>query len=103
MGKKLSELNAEVKGITFKETGKPDFRCLCIFMDCPDCGGSPKPGHSIMIPYSDEGGNLPDGRPIWKRVSGTTINDLTLSPSYHLRKQDGYCGLHGFVRNGEWT
>ena len=100
--KPLRQLAAEIRMITFKEKGKSDFKCTCVFMNCPACGAAPKPGHSIMVPYCKGGGDLPDGMPVWQHISGTTIDDLTLSPSYHLRKADGYCGLHGFIKNGTW-
>jgi hypothetical protein len=67
-----------------------------VFFTCPlpDCE------HLIGVPFSDEGGTrLDDGRPVWKRQSGSTTEDLTLTPSVHQIRP---CGAHGFIRRGAW-
>lgn len=67
-------------------------------------------GHSQGMPYSDAPFHeIPDPRPqpaggsrnikLWQRVSGTTIDDITMAPSFVVPSCDG---LHGFARNGRW-
>lgn len=38
-----------------------------------------------------------DGHPVWQRQSGTTVADLTLSPSYLVPEL-----VHGWIREGQW-
>ncbi len=91
--KRLSEFEASID--QWKIDG---IKVRCIMMHCP----LPGCDHDIRIPFSKSAVALPDGRPVWKHEAGATVEDITLSPSYHLMKSDGYCGLHGFVRNGNW-
>lgn len=91
---KLTDLNAGL--VTAKADG---VRVTYLIMDCPLRGCD----HTVWIPYQSGGGVLPDGRPIWDHVAGTDVNDMSLSPSYHLMTSDGHCGLHGFVRSGYWV
>jgi hypothetical protein len=64
-----------------------------LWFHCPKCGQ-----HRCMIPFSDAGSSDPES-PVWRRVSGSTVEDLTLEPSYLVV---GLCGLHGFVRAGRF-
>jgi len=60
---------------------------------CPKCGG-----HSVLIWF--EGRGVPEQlrpRPRWK-ATGTSVADLTLTPSILIRAP---CGWHGFVTNGQ--
>lgn len=83
---KLSEQNAQL----MKRDGNDAILMLCPLPDCT---------HSIVIPFSETGEDDMHG-PVWKRVSGATVEDLTLAPSYHLPTS---CGLHGWVRDGAWV
>lgn len=87
MGRSLSEFEAEV----INRMGGKAILMLCPNADC---------NHSIVIPFADQRGKDPEGGPVWKRDSGSTVDNMTLSPSYHLPTS---CGLHGWVRNGEWV
>lgn len=89
-GKPLAEFDAEFGNYKLKDGS----RYRCIIMSCPACDD-----HSVLIPFSDSGGRTSEGEAIWKHVSGTTLEDITLSPSYHLLSG---CRLHGWVRNGCW-
>jgi Family of unknown function (DUF6527) len=40
-----------------------------------------------------------NGKTVRWHVSGTSLDDLTLSPS--IQEEDGVCQWHGFVRNGD--
>lgn len=51
------------------------------------------------VPYHDGPPEVTaDGHRIWHRESGSTIEDLTLSPSYHVRGR-----VHGWIRDGRWV
>lgn len=61
---------------------------------CPGCfaaAGGSQGVHVITIYFS--GRTAQDG---W-RMSGSGLDDLTLSPSIYMQRG---CGWHGFVRNG---
>ena len=66
---------------------------LCL---CPLCGE-----HSILIAYT-HGQPQHSVRPgignVWGHVGGSTVDDLTLAPSYLAL---GRCRLHVFVRDGQ--
>ena len=64
--------------------------------DCPGCRR-----HSVLIHFRGRVPSEAEPRARWD-ASGTTVADLTLSPSVHLTDPKG-CGWHGFVRNGEAT
>lgn len=71
-----------------------------IFFLCPKCyeaHGGPVGTHGVRVWFKDRG--VPDEavpQPRWM-VSGTGMDDLTLTPSVAL---NGGCGWHGFVTNG---
>lgn len=89
----LKDLDAEIRNIRYQGSEE---RVLTLWFKCP------KPGckHLCQVPFGESLFDLPDGRPAWKRVSGSTIEDLTLHPSYHLPNEP--CGLHGWIRDGAW-
>lgn len=73
---------------------------------CPACfrkNGGAVGTHGIRIDFA--GKAVPDnvcihnseGKPVRRAVSGTGVDDLTLSPSILLL---GGCGWHGFVTSG---
>lgn len=69
---------------------------------CAPCALAGK-DHSHMIPFSIHGPSVVDNGErgtirVWRHVSGTTIDDITLAPSYLVQG----CGVHGFVRQGRW-
>lgn len=74
-----------------------------VMFTCPVCTGAVA-GHSHAVPYGPTAGRVrvpKDGREVlvWKHESGTTIDDITLSPSYLVYSCNNF---HGFVRNGRW-
>lgn len=64
--------------------------------------------HHYVIPFSETGNDIihmKDGKAVgkslvWKRVSGSTIEDLTLAPSYFCKAPPEY-KLHCFIRDGK--
>lgn len=59
--------------------------------------------HSVQVyfvgsPVPDHLGLNKDGQPVRWNVAGTSLDDLSLSPS--IQEQDSICGWHGFVGNG---
>lgn len=110
----LAQIDAEIWDLaqTYPEL-PPGVRGLWFMCPLPECGhGCLMPFHDgplVKIPRADgEGQHV-----IWHRDGGSTIADLTLSPSYLLSGQytDGAgvvrkvptCGLHGYVRDGQWV
>lgn len=87
---KIATLNAELRPLRVG-----DELVDAVWMDCPRCGGH----GGVVIPFADHRRTI-GGTLVWQRVAGSTVDDLTLAPSYHLQ---GHCGLHGFVRGGEWV
>lgn len=70
-----------------------------VLFACPVCTAANHP-HAVICWFSGRG--VPDtespGPGRWS-ASGTTIADLTLSPSVHLKGAP--CGWHGWVKNGD--
>jgi hypothetical protein len=73
------------------------------------CQGDPECGGWIGIPFRPGIDGALDGKPlrpggyVWTRDGGTTIDDLTLSPSINADGNDPSqhgCG-HFFVKNGQ--
>lgn len=60
--------------------------------------------HMIQISFADrgvteeQGSKNDEGKPSRWKVSGTSFNNLTLTPSIFLNKT---CGWHGFVTDGK--
>lgn len=80
-----------------------------VIFTCPACyaknGNSDIGVHSVLVWFRDRG--VPDEafpRPARWTASGSSLNDLTLSPSINLqtdeRSRDEW---HGFIINGEVT
>lgn len=86
-GTPLSELQGEISKVHW--IGDVSTRCLWFYWN----------GQHHGIPFSDTGENI-GGRNIWKRASGSTIDDLTLSPSYNCTAPETH-RLHCFIRDGQ--
>lgn len=69
----LKDLNAEIIHVNIDNES-----ILAILFDCPvNCG------YKHMIPFWDKFPKESDGKiKIWHRISGSTIEDLSISPSY---------------------
>ncbi len=90
----LSDLEGHITKFVMCEK---EFDAICFA--CPKC----QSGHWCIIPYGNEqimakkigGGKMP----IWKKINGESIDDITVSPSFNIVPG---CGLHGYVINGKW-
>ena len=104
---KLTELNAEFVGRYnersggFMEQGNQMHGAQGVLFDCPLCGG-----HSILAWFK---GKVPDdaspGPGRWTPI-GTSLEDLTLTPSINLDTEEmakyaDACKWHGYVTNGD--
>lgn len=98
---KLRDLNAE---LTTTDYGG-GVRVQMLMFECPNprCACD----HWQGIPHSDEPFHEIDDPSdptrkikLWQRVSGSTIDDITMTPSFVVQSCDG---LHGWIRNGEWV
>lgn len=81
--------------------GDPPRRGLGVNFDCPHCASlSPDERQTISIPFANplDGGPPVDERLAWQRT-GSTFEDLTLTPSIDFRHAGG--AWHGFITNGE--
>lgn len=93
---KLADLEAFVSTV-LDENGR-SWRALQF--NCPRCINTRRP-HQCLVPFSAAGpAKVPGVGSVWKLTGGSGIGDLTLGPSYHLKDS---CGLHGFIRAGEWV
>lgn len=86
MSQPLAKLDAEIRSLNLG--GDQVVRRLLFSVDGVSCG----------IPYHDGPAQPVNGVNVWHRESGATLNDLTLSPSYHVPGK-----IHGFVRDGCWV
>lgn len=99
MNTALRELGAELKTVDYG----CGVRLPVLRFDCPDpaCGMAP---HSHVMPYSDAGTEArhETGQTIlvWQRMSGSNVDDITLSPSFRV---SGACEIHGHVVAGQWV
>jgi hypothetical protein len=94
----LRELGAYLSTMDWGEGVKT----AVLMFECPNprC----KQSHSQGMPYSDEPFHVlprPGGGEIklWQRTAGSTIEDITMAPSFVVPSCDN---LHGFVRAGRW-
>jgi hypothetical protein len=89
-----------------------------VMFQCPTCAVGKERGeedgrrfvrgaHYVRVFFSNPRGapvapTKADDNPRWE-MSGTTLDDLTLSPSINLDvpENTGGCRWHGFVRNGD--
>ena len=67
---------------------------------CPACCDDQGRGHMVGVPYGPSGIPYEVGGPVWEHVSGSTIDDITLSPSINCDTPTSGCTFHGWVRNG---
>lgn len=95
---KITELDAELlrrepDGVTLTTVATVS-EATSVMFDCPACRR-----HSVLVHFR---GRVPDDADPGARwdVAGTTVEDLTLSPSVDLTGATD-CGWHGFVQNGE--
>lgn len=98
-----------------------------VLFQCPTCAVGKERGeengrrfirgaHYIRVPFANPRGARPApaaaaGKVRWKLVSGTGLDDLTLSPSINCNipwrdpetgvEHPSSCKFHGYVRNGE--
>lgn len=90
----LRQLDGELSTIDYGDgVARP-----CVMFTCPVC----KDGHAHVMPYGPEQERVRVGNHdviVWKHTGGSTIDDITLSPSYLVRS----CNLHGYVRGGQWV
>ena len=100
---KLTDPSLEA-ALTKTPFGK-DLKCNTLVFKCPVCGD-----HTHLIPflfgiYRD--GKFSNGMHRWGHTDGTTLKDITLSPSYEgqtSRLVEGrpmMCKLHVYVSEGE--
>lgn len=86
----LKNVNAEISP-AIHGTRKLSF----LWFDCPRCSGEKQ--HKHLVPFDKIGGAMPDGFLVWTHISGETINNITLDPSYFMQTT---CGFHCHIRNG---
>jgi hypothetical protein len=67
----------------------------CLRFQCPVCDT-----HGHLVPYvtGTHHGPLSNGANSWANPSGSTVEDITLSPSYVCEIEG--CRLHCFIRAG---
>lgn len=79
-----------------------------IFFLCPVCftkNNGPVGTHGVEVTFrdrgvaDDQGSHNTAGEPSRWAVTGTGVEDLTLTPSIHLASSP--CAWHGFITNGE--
>ena len=98
MSTSLRELAAELTTMNYGNGVVLDI----LLFECPNprCAR----GHSQGMAFSDAPLHRvarSDGTIIvWQRTAGSTIDDITLSPSFLVYSCDG---LHGHVVNGQWV
>ena len=90
----LRELGGEIRSV---DLGDGVSRSA-VWFTCPVCTGVVA-GHYHIVPFGPEATRV-NGSLVWKHESGTTIDDITLSPSYLVYTCNN---LHGFVQNGHWV
>lgn len=91
----LVELDGELTTVKMGE------RHTAIIFRCPVCGE-----HSHLVPYSPTGGRTQHAN-VWRHTAGSTIEDITVEPSYMARAdlsrragEKRRCRLHCFIRDG---
>lgn len=91
----LADLEGEIFTVESSDPG------TALMFRCPLCRGH---YHLVYFnPGSSTHGRNSTNRNVWANPSGSTVDDLTLSPSYrenHSRKE-GTCELHIFVNDGK--
>lgn len=85
-------------GITRNGQPVPERRGVGIGFDCP-CGCDQR----CFVPFVNPlDGGPPTSVVAWTRT-GDTFETLTLQPSIKRSRENGGCGWHGFITNGEVT
>lgn len=98
----LAELNAELTTVTWEGGEQTD----ALRFDCPLCVDREFGTHSHLIPFRRGNPSTSQttarGRNVWGHTGGSTVEDLTLAPSYlcNPNSDPGLCRLHVFVRSG---
>jgi len=88
---KLLDLHAEIIHVLIGNDS-----VLAILFDCPI-----KCGFKHMIPFWDNPAKLNgDDICIWHRTNGSTVNDLSIIPSYVSPKEKPH--IHIIITNGEF-
>ena len=102
---KLSDLNpvfvgAGGEGISNADGSPVPARFgIGIILDCP-CGKCTE-YEQLFVPFANPlDGGPQTGSQGWQRT-GTTFDDLTLTPSILRNKDKGGCGWHGYITAGE--
>lgn len=98
----LNDLEGEIVWVKFND----QLRLETIFFVCPICleaNEGKRPGvHSHGVPFrrgEAKGASVLPITHVWGHTSGSTIDDITLTPSYLAT--GGGCRLHCFIRNGQ--
>lgn len=103
MTRTLRELEGEITRIDYGDGLVLD----AVYFICPVCNN----GHGHLVPYSDASFHeLQNPKPrlyedgggrvkVWQRTGGSTVDDITLTPSYFVSSCNNF---HGYVRNGRW-
>ena len=86
------------EGISHYGQPVPARHGIGVIFNCP-CGVC---GTLCYVPFANPlDGSRPDGhRAVWQRT-GETFETLTLTPSILRSTEQGGCGWHGFVTNGQ--
>ena len=87
----------------FENFTRGDYTGRALFFVCPVCleqNGGKRPGvHGHVVPFEKTGRRSKDTL-VWANPSGSTLDDLTLTPSY-LATSRGFCRVHVFVTAGK--
>lgn len=107
---KLSELEPEFLKITGDKTSeyvKTPAEADGVMFVCPKClhnNGYRRPGVHSVICWEPNVPQTREPKPGRWKMEGSGFHDLTLvagSSSVLIRKEEGGCGAHFFIRNGE--
>lgn len=90
----LADLGAEIRSTKVGNESIPS-----LWIDCPVCDDSHEYGnHKHVIHFKTGQPHGRGGVMWWANPSGSTVDDLTLAPSYLATSYR--CRVHLFVRNG---
>lgn len=93
-------LGAGGEGVTRADgSPAPERHGVGVAFDCP-CGNHDE-YHRCYVPFANplDGGEQLEARG-WQRT-GETFETLTLTPSIFRKVENGGCGWHGFITNGD--
>lgn len=98
----LNAVEGEISWTRFSD----QLRLEAVTFVCPVCleaNGGKRPGvHSHMVPFrrgEATGVSAPPTTHVWGHTGGSTVDDITLAPSYLAT--GGGCRFHCFIRNGQ--